>query len=66
MFRMIIIKKEIRLADISGNNTNYSLSTAKQYATNVRKENRGKHIFVHSFVFVDLETNMYVRYGTGM
>ena len=66
MFTIMVRKKGIKRVDISGDGTGYSLTIAKHYATNVRKENGKKKIFAYSFAFIDLDTNLYVGYGTGM
>jgi transposase len=36
------------------------------YASNVKKNNGKKKMFAYAFAFIDLKTNMYVGYGTGM
>lgn len=66
MFVIMVRKKNITNVDISGDGTGYGLTITKHYSTNVRKENGKKKTFAYAFAFVDLNTKMYVGYGTGM
>ncbi len=66
MFAVTVRKKGITHEAITGDGTGYSLTVMKHYSTNIRKENGGKKIFAYAFAFMDLDTKMYVGYGTGM
>lgn len=66
MFVIMVKKKGIVRTDISGDGTGYGLTVTKHYSTNVRKENGKKKTFAYAFAFIDLNTKMYVGYGTGM
>ena len=66
MFVIMIRRKNITNVDISGDGTGYGLTVTKHYSTNVRKENGRAKIFAYAFAFLDLNTGMYVGYGTGM
>jgi transposase len=66
MFVIMVKKKGIVRADLSGDGTGYGLTVTKHYSTNVRKENGKKKTFAYAFAFIDLNTKMYVGYGTGM
>lgn len=66
MFVVVVNKKGIKHADVTGDGTGYSLTVTKHYSTNVRKENNEKRTFAYSFAFMDLDTKIYVGYGTGM
>lgn len=65
MFVIIITKKGVKHVNLTGDGTGYSLTVTKHYSTNVRKEDDSK-TFVYSFAFMDLDTRLYVGYGTGM
>ena len=66
MFVIMVRRKGIKHVDISGDGTGYSLTIKKHYASNVKKDNGKKKMFAYAFAFIDLKTNMYVGYGTGM
>lgn len=66
MFVIMVKRKGITHADISGDGTGYGLTITKHYSTNIRKENGKKKTFAYAFAFIDLNTKMYVGYGTGM
>lgn len=66
MFVIMVRRKGITNVDTSGDGTGYGLTVTKHYSTNVRKENGKKKTFAYAFAFVDLNTKMYVGYGTGM
>ena len=66
MFRITIGGKGIKHADVTGDATGYSLTVTKHYSTNVKKENGKERTYVYSFAFMDLDTKMYIGYGTGM
>lgn len=66
MFNVIITKKDIKYANITGDGTGYSLTVTKHYSTNVKKEDKEGKSFVYSFAFMDINTHLYVGYGTGL
>ncbi len=66
MFVIMIRRRNITKADISGDGTGYSLTVTKHYSTSGKKENGKKKIFAYAFAFIDLNTKRYVGYGTGM
>ena len=66
MFKVMVRRKDIKHANISGDGTGYSLTVTKHYSTNVRKQENGKRTFAWAFAFLDLDTNMYVGFGSGM
>ncbi len=66
MFTVIITRKGIKHADITGDGTGYSLTVTKHYSTNVKKEDKEGKSFVYAFAFMDLDTHLYVGYGTGL
>lgn len=66
MFVIMIRRKNITNVNLSGDGTGYGLTVTKHYSTNVSKENKGKKTFAYAFAFLDLNTGMYVGYGTGM
>jgi len=77
MFMILIKRKKIDNINLSGDGTGYSLTITKHYRTERTKELRekkkiqkkkseNKRLFVHSVALVDLDTRMYVGYGTSM
>ena len=54
-------KKEI---DVCGDGTGYKLTVTKHYRTNGAKE--GTRDFVYSFNIMDIDTQLYVGYGSGI
>lgn len=70
MHALLLKKKGVKRADCSGDGTGYSLSIKEHYATVVQKRKGGakrsgkRGRFVYSFRFMDLDTRMYVGYGT--
>ena len=66
IFAVTVKRKDIKHANISGDGTGYSLTITKHYSTNVKKYDDGRKIFTWAFAFLDLGTNMYVGYGSGM
>lgn len=66
MFVVIITRKGIKHANITGDGTGYSFTVTKHYSTNVRKEDKEGKTFAYSFGFMDLDTHIYVGYGTGL
>ena len=66
VLKVTVKRKDIKHANISGDGTGYSLTVLKHYSTNVKKQENGQRTFVWAFAFIDLDTNMYVGYGSGM
>ena len=78
MFMIMVKRKEITDVDLSGDGTGYSLTITKHYRTertkelremNKTKEKQNKprrKLFVRSVALMDLDTGMYVGYGTSM
>ncbi len=66
MFVIMIRRKKITNVDLTGDGTGYGLTVTKHYSTNVCKKNGKKKTFAYAFAFLDLNTKMYVGYGTGM
>jgi transposase len=72
MHTLLLRKKSINKADCSGDGTGYSLTISKHYATESQKmkerSNKGRGAnfdrFVFSFKLMDLDTRMYIGYGT--
>jgi len=71
MHTLILKKKNITEADTSGDGTGYSLTIKKHYATEAKnlknKSNRkSKKVakFIFSFRLMDLDTRLYVGFGT--
>jgi transposase len=73
---LILKKKGVKNSRASGDGTGYSLSVKKHYASyakklkekakkNKKKSNKKKQ-FVFSFKLLDLDTNMYLTYGTSL
>jgi transposase len=67
---LMLKRKGVKRANCSGDGTGYSLGVKEHYATVVRKrkgsaKKSGKRKrFVYSFKLIDLDTRMYVGYGT--
>ncbi|HIH97550.1 MAG TPA: hypothetical protein HA346_00840 [Thermoplasmata archaeon] len=78
LHRLILKKKGIKECDASGDETGYSLSISKHYREEVNqrgdkakgkseeKEQSERKAFVYTFCLMDLDTKMYLCYGTGM
>lgn len=64
MFILTIKKKGIRNAHTTGDGTGYSLTVTKHYRTQGSKE--GNRNFTYSFNLMDLGTQLYVCYGSGI
>ena len=79
MHSLLLKKKGVERADCSGDGTGYSLTVRKHYATEVQKrrdkvksakrssknsKGKEKMQFIYSFKLMDLDTRMYVGYGT--
>jgi transposase len=66
MFVIMVRRKGIKHVDMSGDGRGYNPTIKKHNASNVKKNNEKKKMFAYAFAFIDLKTNMYVGYGTGM
>lgn len=64
MFILTIKKKGIRNAHTTGDGTGYSLTVTKHYRTQGSKE--GNRNFTYSFNLMDLKTQLYICYGSGI
>jgi len=79
MHALLLKKKGVERADCSGDGTGYSLTVRKHYATEAEKrkdrvksakrssrdsKKKEKMQFVYSFKLMDLDTRMYIGYGT--
>lgn len=74
---LILKKKGVEKADCGGDGTGYSLTIKKHYASSAQKlknklkDSKGKdneskkRVFVYFFALMDLETRMYIGFGTG-
>src|SRR4030042_1863107 len=76
---LILRRKGIKNVDCGGDGSGYGLSIKKHYATEAqkikekmktgddqsRKETK-KSLFVYSFVLMDIQTRMYIAYGTSL
>lgn len=74
---LVLRKKGVKEVDTSGDGTGYSLTIRKHYASEAAKRkdeaketsndgNKEKMAFAYSFRLMDLESKMYVCYGTSM
>ncbi len=69
---LILQKKGVKEIDACGDGTGYSLTIKKHYATVTTKQkdkakeakSKSKRAFVYSFNLLDLDSKMYVAYGT--
>ena len=79
MFMILVKRKKIADVDLSGDGTGYSLTITKHYRnerekqlkkknknTSKKKKTKKKKAFVYSVALMDLDTRMYVGYGTSM
>ena len=74
LFILALQKRGINKIDVCGDATGYSLTISKHYAAYVQKlkdksksqENFKKKCFVYKFALMDLETKMYVCYGSSL
>lgn len=66
MFIVITTMKGIKHVNLTGDGTGYSLTVTKHYSTNVKKVDNERKSFVYSFAFMDIDTHIYVGYGTGL
>lgn len=80
MHALLLKKKDVEAPDCSGDGTGYSLTVKKHYATEAQrlkdkvkdsktagtknKKASKKKQFVYSFTLMDLDTRMYIAYGT--
>ena len=74
MYAILVKKKGIEDADLTGDGTGYSLTIIKHYR-NVsgkkgvkegKKTEKGRKLFAYSFGLMDIDTRMYVGYGTSL
>lgn len=71
---LILRKKGVNTADCGGDGSGYSLTISKHYSSEAqrlkekvkisKKASNKKMLFVYSFTFLDLNTRMYIAYGT--
>lgn len=67
---LLLRKKGIDHVDCAGDGTGYALCVKVHYATEAQKlkdkaKASGKHVsFIYSFALIDIESRMYVAYGT--
>jgi len=67
MFVILTRKKGIENADVSVDGTGYSLTITKHYRNESKKNvKEGGKAFVYSVALMDLDTGMYIGYGTSM
>jgi len=75
MFMLLVKKKRIKNPDVSGDGTGYALTVTKHYRNEREKELRKKSVkktkakkrpFVHVFALMDLDSGMYIGYGTSL
>lgn len=70
MFAIMTKAKGIENADVSGDGTGYGLTVTKHYRNERQKELSGKECdrkaFVYAFALMDMDTRMYIGYGTSM
>ncbi len=64
MFVMTVKRKCRKEIDVTGDGTGYSLTVTKHYRTQGAKE--GSRDFVYSFNMMDIDTQLYVGYGSGI
>jgi transposase len=74
---IMLRKKGVKNVDCGGDGSGYGLSIKKHYATEAQKlkekiktsddqskKEKKKSLFVYSFVIIDIQTRMYIAYGT--
>lgn len=70
MFSILVKRKGINDANVSGDGTGYSLTVTRHYRNEREKELKGKKAdrksFTYAFALMDLDTGMYMGYGTSM
>lgn len=76
MYAILAKRKGIDTADASGDGTGYSLTVTKHYRNEREKQLRSKKetkpkekarkLFVYAFALMDLDTRMYIGYGTSI
>lgn len=64
MFVMTVKRRCGKNIDVSGDGTGYTLTVTKHYRTEGAKE--GSKDFVYSFNVIDIDTQLYVGYGSGI
>lgn len=71
---LLLKKKGMKDPDCSGDGTGYSITVKKHYATEIEKfkddaknaEKRKCGMFIYSFALMDLDSRMYIGYGTSL
>lgn len=75
---LILRKKGVKISDATGDGTGYSLTISRHYASDVEKRGEdakaaettkredGKMAFVYTFRLLDLNSRMYIAYGSSM
>lgn len=76
MFMIMVKRKDIKDANASGDGTGYSLTVTRHYRNEREKglksikesgePGKEKRLFVRSFALMDIDTRMYIGYGTSM
>ena len=66
LFVLLLRKKGVRTAHASGDGTGYGLRVTENYRTNPAKRNTKHKAYRYAFALMDLDTGMYVAYGTGV
>lgn len=80
MFILMVKEKGIESSDTCGDGTGYGLTVTKHYrnerekelksintkANKAKKAKGNKHLFAYVFALMDLDTKMYIGYGTSM
>jgi transposase len=64
MFVLTVKRRCGKTIDVSGDGTGYSLTVTKHYRTEGSKE--GSRDFVYSFNIIDVNSQLYVGYGSGI
>lgn len=66
LFMLLLKKKGIKKVNASGDGTGYSLLISQHYNSNPKKKYSKKRKYRFSFAIIDLDTGMYVAFGTSM
>ena len=76
LHNLILKKKGVKNVNASGDGTGYSLTIGKHYASETKRrkdkakssdsEEKNKMGFVYSFKLLDIDTKMYIAYGTSL
>lgn len=75
LHQLILKKKGIKEANCGGDGTGYSLTIRKHYSNEAQKlkekakvakkvSDKKRRVFIYSFAFIDIETRMYVAFGS--